>query len=70
FTMSEDDGKSYDYTKSKVRRTNYIWSDVTKTLSWKVEGTYSDKRVFKTIRVVLGNEIKMAVLDKKGRLTF
>jgi len=70
FTMTEDDGKSYDYSKCEVRKTTYTWSDLTKTLSWKVEGTYIDKNVFKTIKVVLGNNVKTIGLENKGKVTF
>ncbi|MDP4210259.1 MAG: glycoside hydrolase family 31 protein [Bacteroidota bacterium] len=70
FVMTEDDGKSYNYTKGSVRTTTYIWADATKTLKWQVSGTYSDKSVFKTIKVVLEGKEKTVPLSTKGSVAF
>lgn len=70
FTMTEDDGKSYDYIKDSLRTTMYTWTDSTNTLSWKVDGQYSDNKVFKTIKVVLRGEVKTAILGLEGSLVF
>lgn len=69
FVMTEDDGTTYNYINGDVRLTTYTWSDATKTLSWRVEGKYTGKKVFKTIKVICGNEIKTATLNKKGSVT-
>ncbi len=70
FKMVEDDGTSYNYTKGKTRTTAYYWNDATKTLSWKVNGSYSGKNVYKTIEAVLGKQEKGAIIGKKGSLVF
>ena len=70
FKMVEDDGTSYNYTKGNTRATSYYWNDATKTLSWKVSGSYSGKNVYKTIKTVLGKQEKGAIIGKKGSLVF
>jgi alpha-glucosidase len=70
FKMVEDDGVSYNYTKGDTRTTAYYWNDANKTLSWKVSGSYSGKKIYKTIRAVLGNAEKVALIGKKGSLVF
>jgi alpha-glucosidase len=70
FKMVEDDGVSYNYTNGDTRTTAYYWNDAAKTLSWKVSGSYSGKKVYKTIKVVLGKEEKVALIDNKGSLVF
>ncbi|MDB5141975.1 MAG: yicI 2 [Mucilaginibacter sp.] len=70
FEMVEDDGVSYNYTKGNTRTTAYYWNDATKTLSWKVSGSYFGKNVYKTIKAVLGKEKKGALIGKNGSLVF
>lgn len=70
FTMTEDDGTSYDYIKSNVRTTAYKWNDATRTLSWKVSGKYVGKKVFKEIRVIVGNQEKTVLIKKSGSIRF
>ncbi|MDP4187578.1 MAG: DUF5110 domain-containing protein, partial [Bacteroidota bacterium] len=70
FVMTEDDGTTYNYINGDVRLTTYTWSDATKILSWRVEGKYTGKKVFKTIMVICGNEIKTAAIHNKGSVTF
>jgi len=70
FTMTEDDGKTNAYTLGNVRKTLYTWNDATKTLSWKVNGTYTDKKVFTTIKAVIGSEVQTATLGAEGQLVF
>jgi alpha-glucosidase len=70
FKMVEDDGVSYNYIKGNIRTTAYYWNDRTKTLSWKVSGAYAGKNVYKSIKVVLGKEKKVATLNKQGRIVF
>ena len=41
FNMIEDDGESTDYKLGTVRTTSFTWTDATKTLSWKVSGTFA-----------------------------
>lgn len=66
FKMIEDDGVSYNYTKSQTRTTAYYWNDKTKTLTWKVTGDYAGKNVYKTVKAVLGKRGKTVVLGQKG----
>jgi alpha-glucosidase len=70
FKLVEDDGVSYNYTQGNTRTTAYYWDDATKTLSWKVSGSYSGKNVYKNIKVVLGKEEKGALIGKKGSVVF
>jgi alpha-glucosidase len=70
FEMVEDDGVSYNYTEGDTRTTAYYWNDRTKTLTWKVSGTYSGKNVYKTIRAVLGKKAVSASIGKKGSVAF
>jgi alpha-glucosidase len=70
FKMTEDDGVSYNYTKGNTRVTTYVWSDAAKTLTWTVTGRYSDEKIFKTIKAVLGKQEKTVLIRKKGRVIF
>lgn len=70
FRMVEDDGLSYNYTKSDTRTTAYTWNDQTKTLTWKVTGQYAGKNVYRTITAVMGKQQKNAVIGKQGSLVF
>jgi hypothetical protein len=68
--MTEDDGKSYNYMKDIIRVTNYSWTDSTNTLSWQVKDSYKGRKVFTTIKCILGNEEKTAFLGTQGRIVF
>jgi len=70
FKLVEDDGTSYNYTKGDTRTTAYVWNDKTKTLTWKVSGPYNGKNVYKTIKVVLGEQEKTATIGEKGSVVF
>jgi len=70
FTMTEDDGTSYDYILSNVRTTTYKWNDATRTLSWKVSGRYKGKKVFNEIRIVVGNQVKTVQIGSRGSNRF
>lgn len=70
FNMVEDDGTSYNYTKGATRTTSYYWNDKTKTLTWKVSGSYNGKNVYKTIKAVVGKQEKQAALGQAGSLAF
>lgn len=70
FKMIEDDGVSYNYTNGNTRTTAYYWNDKTKTLTWNVSGPYSGKNVYKTIKVVLGNQEKVTAINDKGSVVF
>lgn len=70
FKMIEDDGVSYNYTNGNTRTTAYYWNDKTKTLTWNVSGPYSGKNVYKTIKVVLGNQEKVTAINDKGSVIF
>ncbi len=70
FTLTEDDGKSYNYIKDSVRTTTYNWTDATNTLSWLVNGAYKDKAVFTTIKGVFGDQEQTASLGTQGNMVF
>lgn len=53
FTLVEDDGKTFDYQKGKIRRTTFQWNDAAGTLTWQRDGDYDGKNVFKKMRVFL-----------------
>ena len=49
FTLTEDDGATLDYQQAgsaAVRRTAFLWTDATRTLSWTVTGGFSGPRVY------------------------
>jgi alpha-glucosidase len=70
FTMTEDDGKTYNYTNDSIRTTLYTWTEATYTLSWHVTGSYTDKAVFTSIKGMLGDEEKSATLGTEGSIVF
>ncbi len=74
FTLTEDDGKTLDYQKGIVRSTAFSWNDQTKTLSWKITGTYQGDHRFHQVKAVLfapsGQQAKVETLDKDGSITF
>jgi alpha-glucosidase len=70
FKMVEDDGVSYNYTKSDTRTTAYYWNDKTKTLTWRITGRYSGKNVCKTIKAVLGRQERIVTLGERGSVVF
>src|SRR3954452_17942747 len=53
FTMVEDDGQTTAYLAGAFRRTTFTWNDSTRELSWKVEGPYDGKTVFKQMQVTV-----------------
>jgi len=70
FTMTEDDNKSYDYRLGKVRTTKYTWNDASRKLSWKVNDCFKDAHVFKSVKVVLLNNVLTADIENDGSLIF
>jgi alpha-glucosidase len=70
FKMTEDDGVSYNYIKGNTRVTTYTWNDAAKTLTWKVTGTYTDGKIFKSIKAVLGKQQKTLLLHNSGSVIF
>jgi alpha-glucosidase len=57
FTHVEDDGETTAYKTTQtqagqVRSTTYTWSDAAKTLSWSVDGTFTDSHVFTELQAV------------------
>jgi len=51
FTLVEDDGLSTAYVKGQVRSTKFTWDDLDRRLSWKIEGPYAGKDIFKRMNV-------------------
>jgi len=70
FTMTEDDGHSYNYTKGLIRQTTFIWNDDKKIISWKVTGTYTGSNVYKLIRIVSGKTSKTVTIGNYGSEQF
>ena len=68
--MTKDDGLSYDYANSNVRTTTYKWNDSPRTLSWKVSGKFSGKKVFNVIRIVVGKMEKTFKPESRGSYRF
>jgi alpha-glucosidase len=61
FTLAEDDGQTTAYKTGQERHVTFTWDDSTRTLSWKVEGPYRGKDIFK--------EMKVTVFDPGGIVT-
>jgi alpha-glucosidase len=61
FTMAEDDGQTTAYKTGQERHVTFTWDDTTRTLSWKIEGPYRGKGIFK--------DMKVTVFDPKGVLS-
>jgi alpha-glucosidase len=53
FTLVEDDGLTTAYLKGQIRRTTFQWNDVSRSLSWKIEGPYAGKDIFTDITVAV-----------------
>jgi alpha-glucosidase len=53
FTLVEDDGGSTAYLRGELRRTTFTWNDASRELSWKVQGPYNGKTVFKEMQVTV-----------------
>ena len=66
FTLVEDDGLTTDYLKGEVRCTTFTWDDLKRRLSWKIEGLYAGKDIFKSMKVKVFDS-KQKLLD--GSLT-
>jgi alpha-glucosidase len=62
FTLVEDDGLTTAYLKGKIRRTTFTWDDANRRLSWKIEGPYAGKDIFKSMRVKVF-DAKQKLLD-------
>ena len=61
FTLAEDDGETTAYKAGQERHVTFLWDDAVRTLSWKVEGPYRGKDIFK--------EMKVTVFDPSGIIT-
>jgi alpha-glucosidase len=74
FAFVEDDGNTLGYQSGAIRRTTFSWNDQTRTLSWKVEGTYQGSNVFSAMKAVLfspkGGVAQQAALGRDGSLQF
>jgi alpha-glucosidase len=58
FTLIEDDGATMNYLKGQTRRTDFVWNDAARTLTWKITGPYAGKDIF--------TDISIAVMDPAG----
>lgn len=70
FNFAEDDGETYNYTTNEVRRTLFNWDENTRTLSWEVNGSFTNTHTFTTLKAVLGNTTKTATIGQSGQLVF
>ncbi len=75
FDFIEDDGQTSAYQSGAARTTSFSWNEQTRTLSWKVTGSYTDDRVFRALKAVLflpqGEKTeKQAALGKDGSINF
>jgi alpha-glucosidase len=61
FTLTEDDGLTTAYLKGNLRHTKFVWNDATRTLSWKINGPYDGKDIFR--------QIEISVFDPGGEKT-
>jgi alpha-glucosidase len=62
FTLVEDDGLTTAYLKGQVRRTTFTWDDAQRRLSWKIEGPYDGKDIFRSMKVMVFDP-KQKILD-------
>jgi alpha-glucosidase len=51
FTLVEDDGLTTAYLKGQVRQTTFTWDDALRRLSWKIQGPYTGKDIFRSMKV-------------------
>jgi alpha-glucosidase len=58
FTLAEDDGLTTDYLHGDIRRTLFTWNDASRTLSWKIDGSYAGRDVF--------TDMTVSVMDTGG----
>lgn len=74
FTLAEDDGKTIAYQTGQERHTTFSWDQASRTLSWKTQGAYLGKDIFKEMKVTLydpkGAQTKSAKLDETGKISF
>jgi len=61
FMLTEDDGQTTGYRTGQSRRVTFTWDDSAKSLSWKIDGPYRGKDIFK--------EMKVTVFEPKGVVT-
>ena len=47
----EDDGLTTAGLKGQTRRATFTWDDVRRRLTWKIEGPYDGKDIFKSMKV-------------------
>ncbi len=73
FTLTEDDGETTAYTTGQVRRVTFTWDDRARTLSWKIDGPYRGKNIFKAAKVTVfdpkGTVTRNASLEESGKMT-
>ena len=53
FDLVEDDGETSSYQRGGVRTTRFSWDEQTRMFRWKVTGSYTGERVFRTVKAVL-----------------
>lgn len=79
FDLVEDDGVSDGYTNKITRTTSFAWNEASKTLTWKVSGSYNGELAYRNIRIVLAGagvqagrskDSKVTVIGKGGRVSF
>jgi len=74
FNLVEDDGETTAYLDGQVRQTAFQWEDAVKRLTWKVQGPYDGKDVFRNLRVVLfdpsGVRQRDCPLERSGSVRF
>jgi alpha-glucosidase len=74
FTLVEDDGNTTAYKTGEVRRVTFTWNDSLRSLTWKVEGSYRGKDIFKTMKVTVfdpnGVVTRNGSLESAGKMVF
>ena len=53
FTLVEDDGSTNAYAGGVARKTNFTWTDATRTLAWSRTGSYDGPTCFRSLRVTV-----------------
>lgn len=67
YAMVEDDGASTDYKTGNIRTIAFTWSDKTKTLAWKVSGSFAgDANSFTSLHLTVFTTKGMATSATKA----
>lgn len=75
FELIEDDGETSAYQQGAIRTVSFSWDEKTRSLRWKVTGTYKGSGIFRLVKAVLFSPdsertAKQAALEETGSINF